>query len=69
MFYVTDPESAVTLREKNVGRYNYRTVDSRGSNYARTALKDLDPGDYVFLFQNESETDSISISIRMYLER
>lgn len=69
MFYVTDPDSAVTLQEKNVGSYNYKSINSRGSIYARAVLKDLDPGNYVFLFHNESETEAISINIRMSLER
>jgi len=69
MFYVTDPASAVTLKEKNTGSYNYRSVNPRGTIYSGSVLKELDPGDYVFLFHNESDQESKTITIRMSLER
>ena len=69
MFYVTDPDSAVTLREKNTGSYNFRSVNPRGTIYSGSVLKELDPGDYVFLFHNESDHESKTINIRMSLER
>lgn len=69
MFYVTDPESAVTLKEKNVGSYNFRSVDSKGSIYSGSILKELDPGNYVFLFHNESDSEQRTVNITMFVER
>lgn len=69
MFYVTDPDSAITLKERDVGSYDYRSVNSRGTTYSASILKELDPGDYVFLFHNESESESRKVNIKMSVER
>jgi hypothetical protein len=69
MFYVTDPESAITLKERDVGSYDYRSVNSRGTTYSAAIVKELDPGDYVFLFHNESESESRKVNIKMSVER
>lgn len=67
IFYVTDPQSKESLQKDNTGRYLYKSIDSK-HRHMNAVLRELDPGEYYLLFQNESSTAEHDVSVRMYLE-
>ena len=67
IFYVTDAESKESLQKTNTGSYYYRSIDSR-HRHMNAVLRDLDPGEYYLLFQNESPNAKHNITIRMSQE-